>query len=347
MFALPLSPRLKRSALVLALPLGLLSACSKSPHSHASPEPSSTSSNSESANSAEPSEPQLKQNLPLPAFSARFRGYLVHGKLADGSLGYEICGEEHSLSHCPGVPVQGEVPSEFLFTPDAPLLVEAAGNYDGQLLQLKTVRAFPPAPPRLSGGPLSQETAQEIMRRLVDSAQDYAKVFISGSIDEKKGLIEIQLEGLDPKLREILQKEAGREIVIRSFFELDSASLRDLPAPSSLGELPLFTHTTRSGASLSALARVRLQVDREKSCVYLSSGEENSHRIQPRLPFGYYILDQPLRLLDFDGNVVAREGELLSWGGGGGELTTPEDETTCGATRVWAGSPMQKKYPVE
>ena len=70
----------------------------------------------------------------------------------------------------------------------------------------------------------------------------------------------------------------------------------------------LETADTRGGAGMDALGTFTVRFDAEQRCVY---GEAGAERIGLIWPFGYYATSDPLRVLDNDGRLVAREGDLI------------------------------------
>ena len=134
-------------------------------------------------------------------------------------------------------------------------------------------------------------------------------------------------------------RRLGRDAKLHTFIELTDASLSEMPLPASGGALPLATGTARSeSAMMQALGRFELRVDERARCVYLA--DHDQQRLMPILPFGYRVEDDPLRLVDFDGNVVATGGKMVDWGGGNtGAPSGSFAKYACGADRTWVGRP--------
>jgi hypothetical protein len=111
------------------------------------------------------------------------------------------------------------------------------------------------------------------------------------------------------------------------------------------GNVELVTEPRRSGMQRLALAHFTIHLDPEDRCVFLvdAQGRGKGERVLPILPFGYYAVDNPLRIFDYDGKVVAQEGRIWKFGGGGMALDPRESnrklKTSCGAKSAFAGAP--------
>lgn len=277
---------------------------------------------------------------PLPV---RVRGFVSVKPLYDGTQGYELCPQSYRAYDCYGIVVLGEVPQELLATTKQASLVEARGLFDGMSLQMQSIRrvgkerlrARTPQAWPLSQAELDVEQAQ--IRRILK--EQGAGSFTLGGPDQSRAF-SVQLEAVDATLRERLQNEVGVDLFLEYFIELEEHPLHALPAPRERGDFRLETAPARSSRMLWGLAskRMSLHVDRELGCVYLQ-GEKDEERWVPFLPFGYFVKDHPVRLLNYDGQLVAREGELLAWGGS--KLRSKEEarELGCGAKQAWVGAP--------
>jgi hypothetical protein len=90
---------------------------------------------------------------------------------------------------------------------------------------------------------------------------------------------------------------------------------------------------------MAALGRFTVHYDAALRCVYL----ENSvgGRFLPVWPFGFWATKSPMRIFDYDGNVVAATGTMLEFGGGMVDIAHVRAENTCGAKSAWIGKPTR------
>ncbi len=180
----------------------------------------------------------------------------------------------------------------------------------------------------------------ERMHQLLERTE---AIFLSGGFDEVSERLQIQLEAVDAATRKLIESEAGRDVQVHAFIELLDARLKEMPLPPARGVFPLVTNQARSSTGMHALGRFSLHADRTHHCVYLQGSSGKGSRMQPLLPFGYAVLDAPLRLVDFDGRVVAVEGETTDWGGGNvGTTSAANAAPTCGAASAWSGAPSRR-----
>ena len=149
--------------------------------------------------------------------------------------------------------------------------------------------------------------------------------------------IDLPLEELDRETRDALTELVGDRVVPYPYLYLPEASLADLPAPIPVvaGEVDILTSRVRLGGGMSALGQFTIGYDAELNCVYFP-GDENGAggRTVPVWPFGYSATSSPLTVYDYDGNVLAGEGDQIELGGGHVDATFV-DGNTCGATGAW------------
>jgi hypothetical protein len=197
----------------------------------------------------------------------------------------------------------------------------------------------------VGGATITRAEAAQKSERLYRLLEPTEARFLSGGYDEVSGRPQIQLEAVDAATRKLIENEMGPDAEVDAFIELLDARLDEMPLPPARGAFPLVTNPARSSsAMMMALGRFSLQADRAQSCVYLQGSADEKRRFQPLLPFGYAVLDAPLRLVDFDGRVVAVEGELTDWVGGNvGSRSAPGDVPACGAASAWSGAPTRRK----
>lgn len=197
----------------------------------------------------------------------------------------------------------------------------------------------------VGGATITRAEGSHKIERLHRLLEPTEALFLSGGLDEVSGRARIQLEAVDAATREIIVKEVGPDVELEAFIELVDARLEEMPLPPARGAFPLVTSPARSSsAMMHALGRFSLHADRARSCVYLKGGTDEDTRVQPLLPFGYAVLDGPLRLVDYDGRVVAVEGERTDWGGGNvGSPSAASTVPDCGAVSAWSGAPMRRE----
>lgn len=194
----------------------------------------------------------------------------------------------------------------------------------------------------VGGATITRAEAGEKIERLHKLLEPTEALFFSGGYDEVSGRSQVGLEAVDAATRKIIESEMGSDVEIDAFIELMDARLEEMPLPPYRGAFPLVTNPARSSTGMMhALGRFSLHADRAQSCVYLQGSGSDERRVQPLLPFGYAVLDAPLRLVDFDGRVVAAEGETTDWGGGNvGASSAAHARSTCGAASAWSGAPI-------
>ena len=169
----------------------------------------------------------------------------------------------------------------------------------------------------------------------------------STSTDIINNRVEVSSEFLDEPARMALKTEFGGAVVVHAFIEVLNGLVADLPdpQPAIAGDVELVTQSTRAGGGMSALGRFVVMFDADRGCVYFPGDEESNNgepgtggRTLPVWPFGYTAELDPLRIYDFDGNLLAPEGDTIEMGGGfvSAELTDVEND--CGATGAWIAS---------
>ncbi|WP_437681808.1 hypothetical protein [Sorangium sp. So ce131] len=159
----------------------------------------------------------------------------------------------------------------------------------------------------------------------------------SSSLDTLGNRVVYTVEAIDPGTLDQLRREVGDAVRVVSFIELRDGSLATLPSAPPSGDIPLVTSRMRSEARMQALGRFSVHLDAERRCVYLQDAV--GRRVLPVWPFGYSATREPFAILDFDGNVVARPGAALNFGGGQVEVKQVQTSETCGAEWAWIGAP--------
>jgi hypothetical protein len=149
--------------------------------------------------------------------------------------------------------------------------------------------------------------------------------------------IDLPLEELDAETRDALTELVGDRVIPYPYLYLPAASLAELPAPVAVveGDVDILTSGTRAGGGMAALGLFTIGYDAELNCIYFP-GDENgaSGRTVPVWPFGYSTTSSPLVVYDYDGNLLAREGDEIELGGGFVDAGLVEGNT-CGAAGAW------------
>lgn len=181
----------------------------------------------------------------------------------------------------------------------------------------------------VGGARYSAAELEQAQQRATDIAVDAGMGLWSSGTDAVANRVDLEVERSDEPTRERIQQEAGDAVRVDAFLTLRDATLDELPAPPSPGDVELETAQTRGGAGMDALGTFTLRFDAQEGCVYGEFGQERSGLIWP---FGYYAESDPLRVYDQDGQLVAQEGDVLESGGG---FSSREGPDRCGASEVW------------
>jgi hypothetical protein len=167
--------------------------------------------------------------------------------------------------------------------------------------------------------------------------REHGVVWSSSAGDVVHNQIVYEADAVDAATLAQLARETGDAIRVVAFIELPEQTLAQLPAPAVRGDIALATAKHRSGAEMAALGRFSVHYDAQQRCVYLSAQAE---RVLPVWPFGYWATSSPFAVHDYDGNVVAQEGQSLDFGGGQVELQHVDVANACGAKQAWIGRPQ-------
>ena len=181
----------------------------------------------------------------------------------------------------------------------------------------------------VGGARWSMAELEQAQQRAMQIARDAGMGPWSASPDVVDNRVDLEVERSDEVTRERIRREAGDAVRVHAYVALRDATLGDLPAPPSRGDVELETAQTRGTVGMEALGVFTLRYDRRAGCVY---GEFGQDRTGLLWPFGYYAESDPLRVYDEAGRLVAQEGDVLESGGGqvdrdGGEV--------CGTRDVW------------
>jgi hypothetical protein len=168
-----------------------------------------------------------------------------------------------------------------------------------------------------------------VQRRAIEIAADAGLGPWSAGTDTVGNRVDLEVERIDEPARERIRQQAGDAVRVRAFLALRDATLAQLPEPPPKGDVALETADTRGGAGMDALGTFTIRFDARRRCVY---GDAGAERVGLIWPFGYYAMSDPLRVFDNDGRLVAREGDLIESGGGGGPREGPD---VCGTSNVW------------
>lgn len=147
--------------------------------------------------------------------------------------------------------------------------------------------------------------------------------------------IDLFVEELDSDTRAALMELVGDRVVLYPFIELMRDELTAMPehVPAVPGDVDILTSNIRTAGGMDALGQFTVEYDLDLNCVYFMD-EFDGSRIVPVWPFGYSATGDPLTLYDYDGSAVARAGDQLELGGGGGDIEFI-DGNTCDATGAW------------
>ncbi|WP_437971075.1 hypothetical protein WMF04_18090 [Sorangium sp. So ce260] len=182
------------------------------------------------------------------------------------------------------------------------------------------------------------QRALETARARADAILAESGVLMSSSSEDTLGnRVVYNAEAIDPTTLERLRRELGDAVRVVSFIELRDGPLATLPQAPRAGDIPLVTSRLRSGVGMAALGRFSVHLDAEQRCVYLQ--DATGRRVLPVWPFGYSATRDPFAIRDFDGNVVARPGATLDFGGGMVDVPHIQTSNTCGAQVAWVGQP--------
>lgn len=147
--------------------------------------------------------------------------------------------------------------------------------------------------------------------------------------------IAYEADVIDAETLAHLKRETGDAIRVVAFIELVEHKLDQLPVAPMRGDVALVTRNSRSLGGMAALGRFTVHYDPERRCVYFGTPDE---RVLPVWPFGYWATSNPLKVYDFDDNVVAQEGATLELGGGQVDIEHVHADNPCGAKVAWISS---------
>lgn len=167
--------------------------------------------------------------------------------------------------------------------------------------------------------------------------REHGVVWSSSAGDVVRNQIVYEADAVDAATLSDLARDTGDAIRITAFIELVEQSLSQLPEPAARGDVALVTAKNRSGAEMAALGRFSVHYDSQQRCVFLSAPGE---RVLPVWPFGYWATSSPFQVYDYDGNVVAQEGQTLELGGGQVDIQHVSADNACGAKQAWIGRPQ-------
>jgi hypothetical protein len=157
-------------------------------------------------------------------------------------------------------------------------------------------------------------------------------VTMSGGTDDVDNVVDVHVRVLDGELREWLA-QFGERVRLTSYIELVDAPRAALPptVPVVPGDVALLTQRDGGRNGEQALTRFTLRYDDQLGCVY---GELGDGRLLPVWPDGYTATADPLAVHDFDGVVVAVEGQGFESGAGYHDPATlarwSDGTDTCG-----------------
>jgi hypothetical protein len=188
----------------------------------------------------------------------------------------------------------------------------------------------------VGGARWSMAELEQAQQRAMQIARDAGMGPWSASADVVSNRVDLDVERSDEVTRDRIRKAAGDAVRVHAYLALRDATLDDLPAPPSRGDVELETAQTRGAGGMEALGVFTLRYDQRGGCVY---GEFGRDRTGLLWPFGYHAESDPLRVYDEDGRLVAQDGDVLESGGGHVERDGGE---VCGTREIWVmnGAPM-------
>ena len=161
-------------------------------------------------------------------------------------------------------------------------------------------------------------------------------------VDTVGNRVTVFVDEIDESTSSRIAAEFGERVELEAYIEIVTGTLAELPPPvlAVPGDVDIRTASTRSGGGMDALGRFVLAFDHERGCAYFGSAAGTGERVVPVWPFGYSARANPLTIYDFDGNVVAAEGDTLEVGGGNAPITDPNGD--CGSSDAWImnGGPL-------
>jgi hypothetical protein len=191
----------------------------------------------------------------------------------------------------------------------------------------------------VSGGARFSEAelleAMETLSVLTDSRGE--PLATSGyGINTLANRIDLGLQEVDRALRSTIADAVGERVSLFPYVELINDTLADLPVPipAVSGNVDLLTSHLRFGGGMAALGHFQVGYDSDLNCIYFDGSEIGEGRTVPVWPFGYSAINDPVEIYDYDGQLIATQGQMLELGGGfvGVELV---EGNTCGAVSAW------------
>lgn len=257
---------------------------------------------------------------------------------------YELCNVERRIGPCAGVRLLGEVDPSWISVAAKLIPVVVVGAFDGthlRILEEPRPGASAFALPRegVGTGPgLRGRALAVLLDDTVEVLRTRGVVVVTARAQVDR--VELEVEVLDGPTLAFIQVRFGAQARVTAYLELLDDELEALPSSRVRGDFPLRTHSTRlATGSHHSLGYFSLRVDRVEGCVFLQSVGTSPTRVMPVLPFGYRVLDVPLRLVDFDGRIIAYEDQVVPWGGGATPLEPEDYSMRCRATRAFSGAP--------
>jgi hypothetical protein len=151
--------------------------------------------------------------------------------------------------------------------------------------------------------------------------------------------IDLTLQELDSELRSEITEAVGERVTLFPYIELVDGTLDGLPppVPAIPGNVDLLTNPLRFGGGMAALGQFQVGYDSDLNCIYFDGSEFGEGRTVPVWPFGYSAINDPVEIYDFDGGLIATQGQMLELGGGFAAVGLIEGNT-CGARSAWVVS---------
>ena len=188
----------------------------------------------------------------------------------------------------------------------------------------------------IGGARYSEAELMELQERVWALAQARGITSAGSSTDTLSNAVFATFHVVDPALRTEVE-EFSDAIRVHAFIELLDEPLDALPphrAPVE-GTVEILTQPDGGRGGMDALGTFTLRWDSALGCHYLEAGAERYAGVWPD---GYAATGEPFTLYDFDGDVVATEGDTIETGGGFADITGSSYDgapALCGANGLW------------
>ena len=153
----------------------------------------------------------------------------------------------------------------------------------------------------------------------------------SSGIDTLGNVVTISFDTIDKALEDQIGRRWGDRVRVDAMVVVLEGGAERLEQEPSPTEIPILTGR-RGAASMHALGRFTLRYDDEGDCIYLDGSDG---RITPVWRHGTKALRDPVRVVNGEGEVIARVDRPFETGGGFTDRTNRDDPRACGGTGMW------------